>query len=197
VVDQFGCKDTQNFVFWAFSPPVANFSVQPPLLSPTLTNIVFTDSSYTTMANDAIVSWHWNFGNKHTPLLPTDTSNLQNPTYQYPDPDTGKKVITLIVYNTIGCPDTFQIPYTVANELVFYNVLTPNGDGKNDVFVIDNLVQKYPENHLKVYDRWGKKIYDKENYHNDWNFDKHVAGTYYYVLSHKDGSNANYFTVIK
>ena len=48
-------------------------------------------------------------------------------------------------------------------EMEFPNVLTPNGDGINDVFAIVNLPLKQP-NILTIYNRWGKKVFEKENY---------------------------------
>jgi len=195
--DQFGCVDTDQFVFWSFAPPTAFYTVQPPLLSPTLEDVVFTDSSYTNSPNDVITSWHWNFGNQDDPNLSDDTSNIQSPIHQFADGDTGQITLSLIVINSIGCSDTLEIPYTIANEILTYNAFTPNGDGKNDYFVIDYLIQKYPKNNLRVYNRWGRKIYEKDNYRNDWDFEKHTAGTYYFILTHKDGSVAKSFTIIK
>jgi gliding motility-associated-like protein len=197
VEDQYGCVDTHNFLFWSFAPPVANFSIEPLLLSPTLKPVTLTDSSYVVGPNDEIVDWHWNFGNQDNPMIPDDTSNEQNPIHIFADGDTGAITIQLIVTNSIGCKDTFEIPYTIANELEFFNVMTPNGDGKNDFFVIDYLVQKSPENNLKIYDRWGRKIFDQDNYRNDWNGEKYSAGTYYYILEHKEGTKASFFTIIR
>ena len=195
--DQFGCIDTDKFVFWSFAPPTANFTVKPLTLSPTIKDVVFTDSSYTNSPNDNIISWHWNFGNQDDPNMPDDTSSEQSPTHQFADGDTGAITIYLVVTNSIGCNDTMEIPYTIANELEFFQAFTPNGDGKNDYFVIDYLIQKSPTNHLKVYNRWGRKIFDKENYRNDWAGDKYNTGTYYYELTHKDGTKAGFFTLIR
>lgn len=59
------------------------------------------------------------------------------------------------------------------------NVFTPNGDGKNDSFVIDSkLLGAYVE----VFNRWGKKVYEQYNYQNDWNGGKNPPGIYYYNI---------------
>ncbi|MEO6884528.1 MAG: gliding motility-associated C-terminal domain-containing protein [Bacteroidia bacterium] len=59
------------------------------------------------------------------------------------------------------------------------NVFTPNGDGKNDVFLIQDL----PENsELIIYNRWGNIVYQSLNYQNDWKANGVSAGTYYYIL---------------
>ena len=43
-----------------------------------------------------------------------------------------------------------------ANDLVFYNVVTPNGDGLNDQFIVKNL-NLYPENTFTVYNSWASR----------------------------------------
>lgn len=76
-----------------------------------------------------------------------------------------------------------------ANEIIVPNVFTPgNADSKNDVFRIPYL-ELYPENHLVVYDRWGRKVFEANPYKNDWNGGKHSDGTYFYVLNLNDADN--------
>ena len=48
-------------------------------------------------------------------------------------------------------------------DLEFPNVITPNGDGVNDVFAIVNLNPSL-DNVLTIYDRWGQKVFEMENY---------------------------------
>src|SRR5690606_7195941 len=43
-------------------------------------------------------------------------------------------------------------------DLSFPNVFTPNGDGKNERFVIGGL-EKYPGSKLQVFNRWGGQVY--------------------------------------
>ena len=43
------------------------------------------------------------------------------------------------------------------------NVMTPNGDGTNDVFIVRNMDPNVP-NQLTIYNRWGTKVYEKKNY---------------------------------
>lgn len=60
------------------------------------------------------------------------------------------------------------------------NVITPNGDGINDRFVIDNI-ELQPWN-LTVVNRWGRIVYEAEPYRNDWQGGGLPGGTYYYRL---------------
>jgi gliding motility-associated-like protein len=72
-------------------------------------------------------------------------------------------------------------------QLDAVNILTPNGDGKNDVWVVRNIDQ-YPNNMLKIFDQSGKLLYTKKEYNNDWDGNYNGAvlpeGTYYYVFTY-------------
>jgi gliding motility-associated-like protein len=72
-------------------------------------------------------------------------------------------------------------------QLDAVNILTPNGDGKNDVWIIRNIEQ-YPNNMLRIFDQSGKLLYNKKGYNNDWDGNYNGAvlpeGTYYYVFSY-------------
>jgi gliding motility-associated-like protein len=65
-------------------------------------------------------------------------------------------------------------------SIIAPNVVTPNGDGKNDELVFQNL-GGYPNAQLTVYNRWGNLIYTSFDYQNDWR-PAVVDGTYFYVL---------------
>ncbi|MFH1320231.1 MAG: gliding motility-associated C-terminal domain-containing protein [Bacteroidota bacterium] len=80
------------------------------------------------------------------------------------------------------------------------NVFTPNGDGINDVFFVNELLL-YGNAHLKVYNRWGIKIFEDEDYRNDWEgtgwWGKTLEyGTYFYSLSFSDGPTRHGFVTI-
>ena len=68
-------------------------------------------------------------------------------------------------------PPTITIP----------NVMTPNGDGTNDFFVIRNLLQ-YDYRPLIIKNRWGKTVYESDQYNNDWNGRNVPDGVYYGVV---------------
>ncbi|RIY10486.1 gliding motility-associated C-terminal domain-containing protein [Hymenobacter rubripertinctus] len=74
------------------------------------------------------------------------------------------------------------------NKLGFYNIITPNGDGKNDFLVIDN-VQLYPSNTLTVYSRWGKQLYETRNYRNTFGGEGCSPGMYYYLFKLDNGTS--------
>ena len=74
---------------------------------------------------------------------------------------------------------------TPADHLDANNIITPNGDGKNDTWVIKNIDQ-YPNNSVKVMDKSGNVVYSKQGYTNDWDGTYNNAplsqGTYYYIV---------------
>jgi len=76
------------------------------------------------------------------------------------------------------------------NDPTVYNILTPNGDGINDVLIIGDIYQ-YPENELYIYNRWGDEMAKFVNYDNNtvvWDARREKdnkivpSGVYYYIL---------------
>ncbi|WP_158559224.1 Ig-like domain-containing protein [Deminuibacter soli] len=86
-----------------------------------------------------------------------------------------------------GCQASQSISISVTEDFKVTPkiVVTPNGDGINDYFVIDNI-DAYPNNSLQVFDRSGKLVYEKQNYRNDWDGKLRgrafISDTYFYVL---------------
>ena len=66
------------------------------------------------------------------------------------------------------------------------NVLTPNSDEKNDVWVVKNI-ENYPDNTVSIFDSTGRILYFKKGYNNDWdgriNNSPLVENTYYYIIN--------------
>jgi gliding motility-associated-like protein/uncharacterized repeat protein (TIGR01451 family) len=69
------------------------------------------------------------------------------------------------------------------------NVITPNGDGKNDKFEIQGL-GKYSSNSIVIFNRYGDHVFERANYGNDWDAPGQVAGTYFYVLRVTDAQGS-------
>ncbi len=59
------------------------------------------------------------------------------------------------------------------------NVITPNGDGKNDEFFITGLEKGTK---LTIFNRWGDVVFTTNNYNNDWGGKNLTEGVYFYVL---------------
>ena len=74
---------------------------------------------------------------------------------------------------------------TAAMGINIHDAITPNGDGINDVWIIEGL-QDYPKNTVQVFDKWGNLLYEQNNYNNDWgghgsNGALLPDGTYFYL----------------
>jgi gliding motility-associated-like protein len=114
-------------------------------------------------------------------------------------PNTGFYGIDTIVYEicdlicTQIC-DTARIYIEVEKDrpIKIYDGFSPNGDGVNETFYIENI-DLFPENELLIYSRWGDLVYSAQPYNNEWDGtskvdgiklvgDKVVDGTYYFIL---------------
>ncbi len=72
-------------------------------------------------------------------------------------------------------------------EVVVYELLTPNADGDNDKFLIENIAH-YKSFNVSVYNVYGQLVFKAHNYKNDWNGDELGDGTYYYFIKIEDTS---------
>ena len=100
-----------------------------------------------------------------------------------------------------------EVVVLIANDpalsILAINLITPNGDGKNDVLEFFGA-DKFGTNSLKVYNRWGNLLYQKVDYQfDDERFDGTYqgedlpAGTYYYVLSFRSGDIRQALTIVR
>lgn len=92
------------------------------------------------------------------------------------------------VTTAAGCEAEQEIAIVVKDDYQAINrtnIVTPNGDGVNDNFIIENL-DMYPNNEVKIFDKAGRIIYRKVNYTNEWTGTLKGAplaeGTYYYIV---------------
>ena len=179
-----GCKDTATFVsaVQVLPYPVADFEWSPQLPSNIEPDTYFTNL---TEPDETTNTYIWYFYPQGAGGTPADSSTHVNPTYIWPDDGSqvGNHDVTLIATqwfttlrgNTHFCIDTVTKTVDVVNiYLQFPNVVTPNGDGINDVWQVVNLVEYnlYPINRLRIYNRWGKLVYKRDNinsHNDDWN----------------------------
>lgn len=89
---------------------------------------------------------------------------------------------SLTIVNQNGCETTNSIPVDRTNCFI-PNVITPNNDGTNDSLDLTGFnVDK-----LEIFNRWGRKVYEKSNYLNEWHGQNRSGGilpdsTYYYII---------------
>ena len=124
----------------------------------------FINYSDTLVMTSPGVSFRWDFGDGESDTL------LVSPDHTYGQ--WGDYDVTLSIETGNGCVDEITHTVVIEQDLVFPNVMTPNGDGINDVFAIENLNTSlhaedpdgYRNNKLVIFDRWGKKVYEADNY---------------------------------
>lgn len=139
---------------------------------------IYEGQTITLISNSGATSYTWmpinNFivyPNTATP----DVNPLNTTTY------------TVLVSNGKSCfsSDTVRVKVIPSDTLIFYSAFTPNGDGDNDFFYIGNI-QKYPDNLLKIYNRYDQVIFTSSGYNNEWDGsyqgNKVPTGTYFYIL---------------
>lgn len=158
VETQNGCHDSKTLVDYltVYAQPIADF-----ISNPERTNlgeggtIAFLNITDTTVfAEGDVIHWTWNYSDGDE----THGTNGEHTYTQW-----GEYTVTLSVETDQGCQSSVSHVVYIEADLVFPNIITPNGDGKNDVFAIKNMNPLLP-NILSIYDRWGKKVYEKQNY---------------------------------
>ena len=115
--------------------------------------------------------------------------NVPEATYSWSNGETTSSIL-------VGFADNYEVTVTglcnsVSDTAVVttleciidaQNVITPNGDGNND-FLIFEGIEHFPGSKLEVFNRWGQRVYESDNYNNDWSPTDLNAGTYFYVFN--------------
>jgi gliding motility-associated-like protein/uncharacterized repeat protein (TIGR01451 family) len=91
-----------------------------------------------------------------------------------------------------GAPGTSIETAAADDGLFFVNAMSPNGDGKNEYFIVKGL-DKFSGANLYVFNRWGSMVYQAKDYHNDWNGSGLSEGIYYYKLETKQSGRTKLY----
>ncbi len=194
-----GCKDTVKYqgIINVFKKPVADFGWEPAMPSATNPSMQMINLTTPEISSNR---YHWQFQ-----TIKNDENSIVNvmgssPYYTW-TAQSGENVagdynvmLDAYTYNEsptgriYECHDTISKLITIINDnIMFPTVITPNGDGINDVFEIHNLIdgQAFPDNELAIYNRYGKRIYfvqDLRNKEDFWDPEKtnSPTGTYFY-----------------
>ncbi len=150
---------------------------------------------FTNLSADSIEveGWKWDFGD--------ETSSFDRSAIHTYDQIKNYEVILTANYQS-KCDTSLYFTIGVKTvKLLIPNIITPNNDGSNDVFIItqDNrgssddqnlkagsdypkINDFYKSNELIIFNRWGQKVMEQKNYQNDWDGGKLKDGVYFYVL---------------
>ncbi len=108
-----------------------------------------------------------------------------------------------------SCPEPLwdtvylKVPINVPNQIDFKekmpNVFTPNGDGKNDFFMIpsDFPIFCTLDFQIDIFNRWGAKIYQSKDVLFRWSGEGQPEGVYFYVMRFNKFSVQGNVTIIK
>lgn len=123
---------------------------------------------------------------KWTPALGLSSDTIQNPNAG-PLSDV---MYTVTITTEEGCVLSDSLMIKVLNAIKTPNTFSPNGDGVNDVWNIENL-SEYPGSIINIFNRYGEKLYSSVGYPNPWDGkyrgEDLPVGTYYYVIDPKNG----------
>lgn len=104
-------------------------------------------------------------------------------------------VYSVTVRDANQCTNEFSIVVgeDSCGQIVIHDVITPNGDGINDAWVIDGLSTR-PNTSVTVFDKWGDAVFKADNYDNTWsgkgtNGNLIPDGTYFYLVTLAEKDN--------
>ncbi|RSK37168.1 DUF7948 domain-containing protein [Hymenobacter metallilatus] len=120
----------------------------------------------------------WEFGDGSAPAVGSSV------THTFAQAGTYRPRVTTF-FNAGRCSQTATLPAVeVIPQQLPPNIITPNGDDKNEFFVIRTACP----GQLQVFSRWGNKVFEATAYRNDWRADGLPDGVYYYMLRLPDGA---------
>jgi gliding motility-associated-like protein len=119
------------------------------------------------------------------------TTDSKTNTYSIKNLPFGEHIIQVSVRDTNGCKsvDYLKIFVHTPIDIINVNIFTPNNDGHNDILVFPT--QGIQSMHVKIYDRWGLKLFEWSDPEKGWDGNTESGGaapegTYYYLIDYMD-----------
>lgn len=117
----------------------------------------------------------------------------------------GMDEVAIRICDLFGECTSQTIQILVIGEIEIYNAVSPNNDGKNDFFKIAFIADLEPENTVTIFNRWGSKVFETENYTESNSFrglsqngNELPSGTYFYEIIFKSsGKKESGYLVLK
>lgn len=182
-VGQGVCADVDEVVVTVNEAAVANAGVD---------IVQCSDSGAVELSGSGVGTFSW------SPASSLDNSTIANP---LADPFV-TTTYTLTVKNDF-CTDSDDVTITLekCKSITITDVITPNGDGKNDEWVLPGI-GSYDSHQVVIFNRWGNEIFNSENYTVEmWdgtrNGEKLPYGTYYYIITLEGESTQGNITIIR
>lgn len=171
LTDANGCVYEASKEVFSFSEITVDYRVQ----APSCKDIDDGEVNLTPDGGAGEYSYNWSDGQQ--------TQNAQNLAPGY---------YSVVIIDKNNCEKTFEfdVPYNYSECLEIPTVFTPNGDGKNDTWVITGM-EAYPNASVQVFNKWGKLLYEHSGIYEPW--DGTFKGqslpseTYYYIINLNNG----------
>ena len=153
-----GCYAERYFddLIHVFHPPVADFNISQQFLDVFDTQVEMEDISTFSAGRE----WLINKGDLYYDQQLLLTLG-----------DTGIHTVRLIAVDRFGCTDTLTKYIDVAprNPVHFPNAFSPNGDGRNDVYLPVGLTDGLRDFRMTIYSRWGEVLFESDDVGQSWN----------------------------
>lgn len=191
-IDLNGCQNSDSVTVSVVNcgVPTANFNA-------TNTSVCINDCvDFTDLSTNTPTSWLWLFEGG-TP----NSSMVQNPQGICYD-STGVYDVTLLVSNAFGNDTISMSNFIVVDSCLeipvsftIPNVFSPNNDGNNDVFFIENTGIESLD--MKIYNRWGMLLYETSDINAVWDGrtssgEQAPEGTYFYIITIKSDTTETF-----
>ncbi|CAN5785813.1 hypothetical protein BH11BAC7_BH11BAC7_23430 [soil metagenome] len=159
--------------------------------TPTLANAGADQLVHTTFATLNAMACDTGFGTWSFVSGAGAIENINDPATRVTDLTSGINILRWTTSNGV-CLQTEDEVQIESRPLIIPTGYSPNGDGTNDNFVIEGLLE-YSNTSLEIFNRWGNQVFITSDYKNDWN----GAGgngqvlpddIYYYILKLDDGT---------
>lgn len=129
---------------------------------------------------------------------PTATLDAENPGFSYlwntgettstiEASETGEYSVTISSGPSCSLDATFTVTRCDV-DILLPNTITPNGDGRNDTFIIEGI-ENFPGATVQIYNRNGNLIFETDNYQNDWDGGSLPATAYFYIIDLNIGTD--------
>jgi gliding motility-associated-like protein len=155
-----GCTDDTTIanMITVAAVPSAEFTwtPQPP-------SVIEPEVQFIEQAGPYATSYAWDFAG-----LGEDTA--ANPIFVFPADVGNTYPVQLIVTNYLGCADTALRNVEVIDQFLVFipNAFTPDGDGINDVLVVQGRDIATEDFGLMIFDRWGERIFESTDRFDGW-----------------------------
>jgi gliding motility-associated-like protein len=134
--------------------------------------------------------WMFTVGSGHFDTPTSNTTNVSEFSLGI------NKIVYVLEHPTcVATSDTVIVVSSLCDgfDPVFPTVITPNFDGKNDLFVINFLEKVYPECKVVIFNRWGSVVFESVGYQDPWDGtykgEPLPMGTYFYKIELNDTDN--------